>query len=379
MKKIRLGDACDILNGFAFKSENYVDSGIRVIRIANVQKGYIEDNTPAFYPLETNELDRYMLEEGDLLMSLTGNVGRVAILKKEFMPAALNQRVACLRLKTDRITKDYLFHVLNSDFFEQQCIRSSKGVAQKNMSTEWLKDYEIPMYSKEQQESIAYILDKTKNIIISQNHELQKLDNLIKARFVELFGDLKTNSKGWQIVGFKECADIDTHMIHDFEGYEDYPHIGIDSIEKETGRLIGYRTIAEDGVISGKYLFTPEHIIYSKIRPNLNKVAMPDFDGLCSADAYPILVKEGVCNREYFGYTLRSRFFLDYILAFSSRTNLPKVNKNQVEGFNLPLPPIELQEQFADFVHQVDKSKVIDTNIIPRGGFYNGNEFCISK
>lgn len=56
MKKIRLGDACDILNGFAFKSENYVDSGIRVIRIANVQKGYIEDNTPVFYPLELMNL-----------------------------------------------------------------------------------------------------------------------------------------------------------------------------------------------------------------------------------------------------------------------------------------------------------------------------------
>lgn len=169
---------------------------------------------------------------------------------------------------------------------------------------------------------------------------------------------MKTNSKGWQIVGFKDCADIDTNMVHDFEGYEDYPHIGIDSIEKETGRLIGYRTIAEDGIISGKYLFTPEHIIYSKIRPNLNKVAMPDFDGLCSADAYPILVKEGICNREYFGYTLRSQYFLDYILAFSNRTNLPKVNKSQVEGFVLPLPPIEVQEQFAAFVAQTDKSKV---------------------
>ena len=168
---------------------------------------------------------------------------------------------------------------------------------------------------------------------------------------------MKTNSKGWQIVGFKDCADIDTNMVHDFEGYEDYPHIGIDSIEKETGKLIGYRTIAEDGIISGKYLFTPEHIIYSKIRPNLNKVAMPDFDGLCSADAYPILVKEGICNREYFGYTLRSQYFLDYILAFSNRTNLPKVNKSQVEGFVLPLPPIELQNQFSDFVVSTDKSK----------------------
>ena len=185
----------------------------------------------------------------------------------------------------------------------------------------------------------------------------KKYDDFIKARFIEMFGDLRTNNKNWQVVSFNECASIDTNMIRDFDGYEDYPHIGIDSIEKDTGRIFGYRTISEDGVISGKYLFTPKHIIYSKIRPNLNKVALPDFIGLCSADAYPILVKDTVCTREYFGYTLRSRIFLDYILAFSSRTNLPKVNKSQVEGFKLPLPPIELQNQFADFVQQVDKSR----------------------
>ena len=172
-----------------------------------------------------------------------------------------------------------------------------------------------------------------------------------------MFGDLKSNSKGWPIVGFNECAEIDTNMIHDFDGYADYPHIGIDSIEKETGRLSGYRTVAEDGVISGKYLFTEKHIIYSKIRPNLNKVAMPDFVGVCSADAYPILVKDDICVKEYLGYTMRGKYFLDYILAFSNRTNLPKVNKKQVEGFALPLPPMELQQQFAAFVAQVDKSK----------------------
>jgi type I restriction enzyme S subunit len=95
-------------------------------------------------------------------------------------------------------------------------------------------------------------------------------------------------------------------------------------------------------------------------------VALPEFDGLCSADAYPILVKEGICNREFFGYTLRSEFFLNYILAFSGRTNLPKVNKNQVEGFCLPLPPIEIQNHFADFVHQVDKSKRCISKYIPK-------------
>ena len=77
MEKIRLGDVCEILNGFAFKSENYSDSGVRVIRITNVQKGFIEDNTPAFYPLDSRVLDKYMLEEGDLLMSLTGKCFRI--------------------------------------------------------------------------------------------------------------------------------------------------------------------------------------------------------------------------------------------------------------------------------------------------------------
>ena len=58
MRKIKIGDICDILNGFAFKSNKYVEDGIRIIRIANVQKGYIEDNAPVFYPLYCNEIEK---------------------------------------------------------------------------------------------------------------------------------------------------------------------------------------------------------------------------------------------------------------------------------------------------------------------------------
>ena len=232
------------------------------------------------------------------------------------------------------------------------------GATRQKLTQTAMKEMKIPMRNMGKQLQIVDELNRTVNVKEHRKQQLKLLDELVKARFVEMFGDMKINSKNWKIAGFKDCADIDTNMIHDFYGYEDYPHIGIDSIEKETGRLVGYRTISEDGVISGKYLFTSKHIIYSKIRPNLNKVALPDFDGLCSADAYPILVKEAVCNREYLGYTLRSRYFLDYILTFSNRTNLPKVNKKQVESFRFPLPPIELQNQFSDFVRAIDKSKV---------------------
>ena len=109
MKKVKIREICEILNGYAFKSENYVSSGIRIIRITNVQKGFIEDNAPVFYPLDSSGLDKYMLEEGDLLISLTGNVGRTALIGREFLPAALNQRVACLRLISGKIYKGYLF------------------------------------------------------------------------------------------------------------------------------------------------------------------------------------------------------------------------------------------------------------------------------
>ena len=215
---------------------------------------------------------------------------------------------------------------------------------------------EVP--SLEEQKQIVHKLDKIEMIIGLKERQLKDLEGFIRSRFLELFGDLKLNSKNWKIFSFPEFALIDTQMIHDFHNYEDYPHIGIDSIEKDTGNILAYRTIGEDHVISGKYLFTANHIIYSKIRPNLNKVALPDFDGLCSADAYPILPIEGKSNRYFLAFILRSNLFLSYILAFSNRTNLPKVNKAQIERFRCPLPPIEMQDRFAVFYKQVDKSKM---------------------
>jgi len=269
--------------------------------------------------------------------------------------ALLNQRV-CKITARPNTDEEYLRFALEKAL--KTIEDRTSFVTVKHLSAKELNKLELDMPTYEEQVYRSTVLSKLETVIEQRLYELDELDELIKARFVELFGDLKTNSKCWPVVGFKDCAEIDTKMIHNFEGYEEYPHIGIDSIEKDTGRLVGYRTISEDGVVSGKYLFSPRHIIYSKIRPNLNKVALPDFDGLCSADAYPILVKEDVCTREFFGYTLRSGYFLDYILAFSSRTNLPKVNKNQVEGFTLPLPELGIQQQFTAFVKQVDKSKV---------------------
>ena len=134
-----------ILNGYAFKSSEYVSSdGIRIIRIANVQDGYIEDKLPQYYPkTKSSNIGQFLLKYNDLLMSLTGNVGRVGMLPKSLLPAALNQRVACIRENNFAVNKYYLFYLFQSNNFCSECIKSAKGVAQLNISTEWLKSYSI--------------------------------------------------------------------------------------------------------------------------------------------------------------------------------------------------------------------------------------------
>ena len=186
-EKIKLGEICNILNGYAFKSKEYVDEGIRIIRITNVQNGIIEDLDPRYYDIsQMNKLKKYMLKEYDLLISLTGNVGRVGLIPKEFLPAGLNQRVGCLRIKNmENISIRYLYQQLNSDKFEKECINHSNGIAQKNLSTEWLKDYMITVPAIEVQNKIANELEQIQKIIKIKKQQLLEQTKIVKSQFVE--------------------------------------------------------------------------------------------------------------------------------------------------------------------------------------------------
>ena len=369
MKKICISEVCDILNGYAFKSDEYVNEGIRVIRIANVQKGYIEDNAPVFYPVDSNGLDKYMLEENDLLISLTGNVGRVAFIQSEMLPAALNQRVACLRLKTDKITKRYLFHILNNNFFERQCIQAAKGVAQKNISTEWLKNYEIPLYSITEQRKITGILDKARNIIALRNDELNVLDNLTKARFVEMFGDPIKNEKHWEIFKLKDCLkciDNGKSFICNVQArtgehpailklsavtYGDYrPEENkalldekqfVDSAEVHSGDLLFTRKNTPELVGMAAYVYnTPVHLM------------MPDliFRLVPNERMTAIFLWQLINNRE-FRPVIQS-------IAGGSAKSMSNISKERLCNISVICPPIDEQIKLSEFIQQVDKSKV---------------------
>lgn len=156
---------------------------------------------------------------------------------------------------------------------------------------------------------------------------------------------------------FDEVAKIKSNLVEPSE-YLDMPHIAPDCIEKFTGKLIGYKTIREDGVFSPKHRCYKNQILYSKIRPNLSKLIIAEFDCLCSADMYPIEANENV---KYLFYAMLSSEFLEQASNAGSRSVLPKINQKELSRLFIDIPNIDEQEEIVRILDSIfekeDKSK----------------------
>lgn len=371
MRKVRLGDICDVLNGYAFKSSNYVLDGIRIIRITNVQKGYIADDDPKYYPIEAQDtLKKYMLNQDDLLISLTGNVGRVGLLPKLLLPAALNQRVACLRLKNSgvEIDRKYLFHALNSDIFENACIYSSNGIAQKNLSTEWLKDYYIPLYSVEKQKIIVEKLDLIIRLINLRTLQLQKLDELVKSRFIEMFGDPVFNNMHWDVFALEDLVQDDCTISYGIvqtgeDLIDGVPVLRpIDIVGGTVPQLDRLKHTSK--VISDQYkrtLLKGRELLIT-VRANIGDTCIVgnEFKG-CNVGRgiVPIRVDETKIKLEFLQAQLNELHMHDFIKSKAKGITLIQLNMVDLRKIELIVPPIHIQLQYIDFEKVIKKSKIV--------------------
>lgn len=149
----------------------------------------------------------------------------------------------------------------------------------------------------------------------------------------------------WPRVPLSELVTIVAKLVDPTDPeYSALPHIGVDRIESATGRLLDLQSAAEDGVISGKYLFGPEDVVYSKIRPNLRKVVWPQIRGLSSADAYPLRPGSQI-DAGYLQHLLLSDRFSDEATAKSGRTKMPKINREELLSILVPCPSLEAQRE----------------------------------
>jgi type I restriction enzyme S subunit len=366
MDYVTINEVCEILNGYAFKSEKYVGQGIRVIRITNVQKGKIVDDNPMYYPSDLKkEFDKQLLHKGDLLISLTGNVGRVGLIGDELLPAALNQRVGCIRIIDDRLDKKYLFHIFNSNMFEAECVTNSKGIAQKNMSTEWLKMYKILLQPLKVQQQVVEILDTAQLLIDKRKEQIEACDKLIKSRFVEMFGDPIANELNWR----------KSPLVGICESIVDCPH----STPSYTSENTGYMCIRTTIIKKNKLLwdeieYIPKEefekriqrrkpqkgdIVYSREGAILGIAAIIDRDCDVALGQRSMLLSpnKDCCCSEFLCVAMNFDSFLNKALEKVGGSASPHINVGDIKEFNLIVPSIDLQNQFATFVQQVDKLK----------------------
>jgi type I restriction enzyme, S subunit len=196
----KLADLIEVQNGFAFSSKDYKDSGHFIMRIGNVQNGYVSMSDPKFINLTgSRKLERFVLHSGDILVSLTGNVGRVGLIEDKHLPAALNQRVARITInKNSPAIREFLLLFLFSDWFREELTGAGHGAAQQNVSTKDLVEIELPIPPLAEQHRIVGLLDEAfEGIATAKANAAKNLQNaraLFESHLQSVFSQ---RGKGW--------------------------------------------------------------------------------------------------------------------------------------------------------------------------------------
>lgn len=248
----------------------------------------------------------------------------------------------------------YTHYLLRSHLFAEEFYRNGRGIVADLWTTRYseMKTILLPVPPRAEQDQIVRYLDwqvsKINRLIAAKRKEIDLLKERMSATINEtIAGKYSTHSfvysgfsifgtipEGWHVRPFSKIASIKSNLV-DPEDNQEMMQVSPASIEKNTGRLVKVCTVAQSGVSSPNHKFFSGQIIYSKVRPLLNKAIIAPFDGLCSADMYPIETK---LNAEYLKYYLLSSSYLQQLSMTANRVKMPKINQEEM-GATLVLVP----------------------------------------
>lgn len=379
--------------GLPITKENLVEKGLPVISY-----GQIHSKSNTGTKLQS-ELLRYvsnsyldsnpnsLVHSGDFIFADTSEdlegCGNCCYIDKEIKLFAGYHTV----ILQSKISKDnkYLAYLFKTDEWRKQLREKLVEVKLYSITQKALKSTSVILPPKPTQQRIASYLDKKCNkieeTIQNQQQVIEKLkaykQSLIteavtgkikiqngkvcgkyesyKDSGVEWIGKIPTE---WEVGKFGRFAQVKSNLV-DPNLYLEYPQIAPDNIGKGSGKLIDWQTVKDSGVISWNHLFFKGQIVYSKIRPTLNKLIIAPFDGLCSADMYPI---ETNIHKQFFVYMMLSQYFVEQVgLITRDRVKMPKINQNELSGILITVPTKEEQKEISDYLDK--KCTAIDTAI----------------
>ncbi|MCI5873120.1 MAG: restriction endonuclease subunit S [Roseburia sp.] len=347
------------------RSEEFVEEGIPFIRGNNMVDGDITDDEMYYItPEKHGILLKGHVKAGDVLITTRGNIGQVAIVSERHEDSNINAQIVLLRTNPDSLYNRYLLWALQSKRANEQYLALQTGTALKQLPVGKLENLSITVTDINEQHYIANILDKVYEVIKARRKELLLLDDLIKARFVELFGNPLDKSIANKY--FVECVEFNPKKSE----VKDMMDETVSFVPMECVGVDGSFTIREDGLIRDYYkgytYFRDGDVLLAKITPCFEngKVAIAEnctnSIGFGTTEFHVSRPIAGVSNSYWIKYMLKNNDVHDLAtINMTGSAGQKRIQTPFFEKLKIYLPPIELQNQFADFVKQVDKSKVV--------------------
>ncbi len=323
---------------------------------------------------------RRIVRDGDIIVSTVRTyLKAIAQVGNYDVPHIASTGFAVIRTKNANAS--FLKYALLSDNFVSQVEADSVGISYPAINASQIMTFKIPVPPLSEQTAIAAYLDEkcaTIDAIITEakatieEYKSWKASVIfetvtkglnpnaeMKDSGVEWIGEIP---RGWNLMPFGKIASIKACLVPPKE-YPLLPQISPDNIEKGSARLLqNYKTVQESGVISWNHHFYKGQIIYSKVRPTLNKLFLAQFEGLCSADMYPI---ETTQDARYLVYAMLSGYFVQQVAAITAnRVKMPKINKQELSKITVLLPPLSEQASIVSYLDR--KCSLIDGIILEK-------------
>lgn len=343
MTQVRIADITDIVMGQSPPGESYNETGEGLPFFQG--KAEFGETSPTAKKWCTDP--RRIAERGDILMSVRAPVGPTNIASEQ---CCIGRGLAAIRARAS-VTQDFLRYFFRHA--EPILAQQGQGSTFAAIGRAEIAALTLRLPSLEEQRRLVDLLSRAEGIVRLRREAQRKAAELVPALFLDMFGDPASNPKGWPVVALGDYLSIQSSVrTPDLVVDAHLPCIGADSIESATGRIVSWPTVDEIRPISGKYSFDESDVLYSKIRPALRKAIIAPSNGYCSADMYPLRPNE-LATAEFVVSLLLSKDFTDYAVGVSMRAQMPKVNRETLFAYKAPLPPIELQRDFAAKVDAV--------------------------
>ena len=262
-----------------------------------------------------------------------------------------------LRPKEDVIVKDFFPLFIASDYFLDAAIKISVGSLSPTINWRDLKELKFNLPDLDEQKKLSEVLWQIVDTMESYKKLLAKTDEMVKAKFVEMFGDPVLNPYKIQTKKMKDVAPVESYngvvdLIEDKVWL-----LNLDMIESNTGKIIERNCVFEKDLGNSVWKFNTENVLYSKLRPYLNKVIVPDISGYATTELLPLKPDTNFITKKFLDVLLRHDSFVSYINYKTAGTKMPRVSMDIFRNFDVIIPPLESQQQFTDFVQKSEESK----------------------